>query len=71
MAGKLAPHGFNVPFQVRLRRKGLRVGIPLAGGPVADFSMQRVEHAMGPTRGVFGYPLLFQCNGCNVTNRHE
>jgi hypothetical protein len=18
-----------------------------------------------------GYPLLFQCNGCNVTNRHE
>ena len=29
-AGRLAPHGLNVLFQVRLRRKGLRVGIPIA-----------------------------------------
>ena len=27
MAGRLAPHGLNVPFHVRLRRKGLRVPV--------------------------------------------
>ena len=29
LAGRLAPHGLNVLFQVRLRRKGLRVPVSL------------------------------------------
>ena len=41
LAGRLAARGLNVLFQVRLSRKRLRVGVPIA-----------VLHAMGPTPGV-------------------
>jgi hypothetical protein len=40
-AGRLAPRGLDVLFQVRLSLSGLRVGVPIA-----------LLHAMGPTHGV-------------------
>ena len=41
LAGRLAPRGLNVLFQARFRRKGLRVGVPIA-----------LPRAMGPTHAV-------------------
>jgi hypothetical protein len=70
LAGGLAARSVNRLFQVCLPSSRLRVGVPIAGGPVASCFMQRVEHAMGPTPGVFGSPLLWICNGWIVTTRH-
>jgi hypothetical protein len=69
-AGRLAAWSVNIRFQVCFPSSRLRVGVPIA-----------LLHAMGPTLGVFGYPLLGApialpmamgpSNGWNVTNRHE
>ena len=47
----------DILFQVCLRPSRLRLGVPIAGTPVAPFFMQRVEHAMGPTPGDCRVPV--------------
>ncbi len=63
LAGGVAPQTFDVPLKYA---SGLR------GSARPSFDFAQDGEPVEPSRvATPGYPLLFQCNGCNATNRHE